>query len=96
MLGNLAEHYRDGLRDETERLKEHLRQADRARGPLRLEDAQIRHAFELDVPHEIHLGGSIEIMWAGYRLGHTIVAPPIRPGRYRAVLLLERIEGDES
>lgn len=89
-----TEHRIEGLRAEAARLEEHLRLSATAREvtPADLQRAEIVHAFELYIEGLLYTGCSIELHSHGRQLGRTLVAPPIKAGRYRAVLLLTALE----
>lgn len=98
MLRQEAGHHELGLKAEAQRLEEHLRLAFEARDVKHtdLETAEIVHVFEINANSRIQFGARLQLSAWGMDLGGTLVAPEIKPGRYRAVLMLSRLEDDQE
>lgn len=97
MLRADADHRIAGLKGEAERLEEHLLEAfaGRERATIDPNRADIVHVFEVNTMRgDIPAGMQLEVMAYGNRLGYSLVAPPIMKGRYRAVLMLTRIDDE--
>lgn len=99
MLTREARAKRSGLASEAERLAQHLREAFAARDLDVAElakSADIVHVFDVDTTSRghIHAGARLELFAYGMQIGTSLVAPPIEPGRYRAVLQLVRLEDE--
>lgn len=94
MLHREARHHTIGLQGEAVRLEEHLRQAFEAQKPgiLNANEAEYLHVFEIDARGGIQTGARLELHAYGMQLGGSLVAPPIKAGRYRAVLTLTKLE----
>jgi hypothetical protein len=83
-----------GICAQAQRLEEHLRLAFEAREvkPSDVDTAEIVHVFELNANGGVPFGAHLQLMAYGAQIGQTLVAPAIKPGRYRAVLMLTKLE----
>lgn len=82
---------------DAERLEVYLLEAFAAREPKTVEMslAEHVHVFEFDNRRgEVPVGAQLTVMAYGETLGRSLVAPAIRSGRYRAVLMLTRIDDE--
>lgn len=100
MLREDAEQRKAGLAAEAQRLEEHLLEAFVGRDDPNIANtggADYLHVFEFDSAYrgEIPTGWYLDVMAGGQLLGRSLVAPSIKPGRYRAVLTLTKLPDEE-